>query len=84
MNFTGIIKHIDLLGRVKFPKGLLKSCYISPEDLVQIYQQNNSIVVTHISNTCILCSSNENIHIFNNKPICKSCCFKILKELNLR
>ena len=53
MNFTGIIKHIDLLGRVKFPKGLLKSCNISPEDLVQIYQQNNSIVVTHISNTCI-------------------------------
>lgn len=78
MKYTGIIKQIDSLGRFKIPKELLEPYHIKPQTYIQISRKGKTIVLTTLKHRCIFCFSNENIHVFMGKAICKNC----MEQLN--
>ena len=77
MKSTGIIKHIDSLGRFKIPKELLASYDIKPQSNLRIYKRGKNIILDNYKHSCIFCFSTKNIHIFKGKRICENCMLKI-------
>lgn len=61
MKSTGIVRNIDDLGRIVIPKELRESMDIKPQDSVEIYTENQDIILEKHKITCIFCDSSENI-----------------------
>ena len=79
MKSTGIIKHIDTLGRFKIPKELLTSYDIKPRTNLHIYKKGKNIILNNFKHSCIFCFSTQNIHTFKGQKICETCINKIRK-----
>ncbi len=77
MKSTGIVRHIDELGRIVVPKELRKKLGISACDPVEISSDGDRIILTKYSPVCHFCGSTEGIVEFKEKNICESC----IKEL---
>ena len=80
MKSTGIIRHIDELGRIVIPKELRKKLEINIKDPMEIYADGHSIILKKVEDNCIFCGKNKNIKEFKNKKICQSCLEEILKN----
>ena len=80
MKSTGIIKHIDALGRFKIPKELLAFYNIKTRSDLFVYKKGKNIVLDNSKHSCIFCFSTQNIHIFKKKRICENC-IKELRQL---
>lgn len=80
MKSTGIIRHIDELGRIVIPKELRKKLEINIKDPMEIYVDGHSITLKKVENNCIFCGKNKDIIDFKNKKICQSCLNEILNQ----
>lgn len=78
MKSTGIIRHVDELGRIVIPKEIRKKMDIDNTDLVEIFVDGDKIVLTKYCPACCFCGSDDGITEFKDKKICISC----LNELN--
>ncbi len=79
MKSTGITRPVDALGRVVIPMEIRENLDINPKDLLDISVQGNQIVLTKHGNSCIFCDSCDDLVIFEDKKICKSCLEKLSK-----
>ena len=80
---TGIRKCVDKLGRFKFPKELRRLLNIEYEDsMIMHLRNNNEICCTKKEDSCIICHSRENIHLFQDKMICEDCIAFIKVRIN--
>lgn len=77
MKSTGIIRRVDELGRIVIPMEIRKAMDIKEKDPLEIFTDNDSIVLKKYSNTCVFCSEGEDIIEFNGKHICPACLEKI-------
>lgn len=77
MKSTGITRPIDALGRVVIPMEIRENLNIKPRDFVDISVQGNQIILTKHGNTCIFCEVTEDLVVFEDKKICKSCLAKL-------
>lgn len=73
MNNTGIIRRIDELGRIVIPIEIRNNFDIKEKDPIEIYVDNDSIVLKKYEPSCFFCGESENIIEFKNKIICKKC-----------
>ena len=73
MKSTGIVRHIDELGRIVVPKELRKKLGIGANDPVEISSEGDKIILTKYAPVCHFCGSTENISAFKEKNICESC-----------
>ena len=73
MKSTGIVRHIDELGRIVVPKELRKKLGIAACDPVEISSDGEKIILTKYSPVCHFCGSTENICAFKEKNICSEC-----------
>jgi len=73
MKSTGIVRHIDELGRIVVPKELRKKLGIAACDPVEISSEGDKIILTKYSPVCHFCGSTENISEFKEKNICERC-----------
>jgi transcriptional pleiotropic regulator of transition state genes len=73
MKSTGIVRHIDELGRIVVPKELRKKLGIAACDPVEISSEGDKIILTKYSPVCHFCGSTENISEFKEKSICAEC-----------
>ena len=73
MKSTGIVRHIDELGRIVVPKELRKKLGIGANDPVEISSEGDKIILTKYAPVCHFCGSTENISEFKEKNICESC-----------
>lgn len=80
MKATGITRKIDDLGRIVLPKELRKTLGIEPGTPIEIYTEEETIVLKKYENRCILCGSTEDVIDFKNKKACKKC-IEELKQL---
>ena len=60
MKSTGIVRKVDELGRIVLPIELRRTLNIDIKDSIEIYVENDSIVLKKFEPTCIFCGSNEN------------------------
>ena len=80
MKATGIVRRVDQLGRIVLPKELRKTLNIEEKDSIEIYVDGENVIFKKYEPGCTFCSSVEELIIYNDKNICKSC-MKEIEEL---
>ena len=73
MKSTGIVRKVDELGRVVLPIELRRTLNIDIKDSLEIYVENDSIVLRKYEPSCIFCGNSEEIKEFKGKNICGAC-----------
>lgn len=79
MKSTGIVRKVDELGRIVLPSELRKSLGIDVKDSLEIYTSGDSVILKKYLPSCIFCGEANDITVFKNKNICKSCLKQISK-----
>lgn len=77
MKSTGIVRKVDELGRIVLPIELRRTLDIDIKDSIEIYVENDAIILKKYEPTCIFCGSSESLSTFHEKNICEEC----LKEI---
>ncbi len=73
MKSTGIVRKIDDLGRMVIPIELRKTMNIDRKDPMEIYVDNEKIILKKYEPACIFCGNAENTFDFKGKTICNEC-----------
>ena len=81
MKSTGIVRRIDDLGRIVLPMELRRTMDMAEKDAVEIYTEDDKIILDKYNNTCMLCGCIEqkDLVAFGNKYLCKDCINKLKK-----
>lgn len=77
MKATGMVRQLDKLGRIVLPKELRRVFDIANEDYLEIYVEDNKIVLKKYEPTCIFCKNSRDIIEYQDKNICKECLNKL-------
>lgn len=77
MKSTGIIRRVDSLGRIVLPIELRRTMDIAEYDEVEIYMENDRIILQKFEQACIFCGSSRGLISFQRKNVCQECLKKI-------
>ena len=77
MKATGIVRNIDELGRIVIPKELRSRMDMPEGSAVEIYVENDKIVLSRYHIGCHFCGGQNDLYELREKQICKAC----LKEI---
>ena len=75
--FKRILNKVDELGRIVIPVELRRKFGIDIKDSMEIYTEDNCIILKKYEPSCIFCGDAKNIFQFNGKNICPECAKKI-------
>ncbi len=74
MKSTGITRQLDSAGRIVLPKELRKMLDLKENrDYLEIFVQDECIVLKKYSSACVFCGSVENVIDFGGKKVCREC-----------
>ncbi len=73
MKATGIVRKVDELGRIVIPIELRKTLGIDIKDPIEIYVDEDFIMLKKYNPACIFCGSMSELKNFNGKNVCKKC-----------
>ena len=73
MKSTGIIRKVDDLGRIVLPIELRRTLDIAERDELEIFVENDRIVLQKYEPACIFCSSSRGLNSFHGKNVCADC-----------
>ena len=73
MKSDGIIRRVDDLGRVVIPKGLRDRHGISEGDLLELFDEDDRIVVRKHSYRCVFCDRSDGLVEYKGKFVCRRC-----------
>ena len=79
MKSTGITRKVDELGRIVLPIEMRRMLDIAERDELEIFVENDRIILQKYEPSCIFCTSSRGLITFRGKNICKDCLEK-LKE----
>ena len=80
MKSTGIIRKVDDLGRIVLPIELRRTLDIAERDELEIYMENDQIILRKYEPACIFCGSDRKLVAYNGKNVCREC-VKAMTEL---
>ena len=80
MKSTGIVRHLDELGRIVLPMEIRNTLDIGPKDKLEIFVEGEKIILKKYAPTCTFCGSTKNNIILNNKRVCKDCLASLNKQ----
>lgn len=78
MKSTGIVRKVDELGRIVLPIELRRTLDIAEKDALEIYVDDDTIMLKKYEPSCIFCGNSKDVFGFKGKNICPKC----LEELN--
>lgn len=81
MKSTGIVRRIDNLGRVVLPIELRRIFDIDKEDPVEIFVDDNYIMLKKYQPACLFCNDAKDVVNFKGKNICKKCLAEMKEKL---
>lgn len=73
MKSTGIVRKIDELGRIVLPMELRRTLSIDTGDALEIYTDEDRIVLKKYEPSCIFCGEAKGTVHFKDKMICEQC-----------
>ena len=73
MKSTGIIRRVDELGRVVLPIEIRRILDIEERDPLEIFLDEDRIVLRKLQPTCIFCGAEEDLQEYRSKRICRAC-----------
>jgi transcriptional pleiotropic regulator of transition state genes len=80
MKAIGIVRKVDDLGRIVLPMELRRTFNIQKEDPLEIFVDEDAIVLKKYEPACIFCGSSDEIQKVHGKNICGAC-IKEMKSL---
>ncbi|MCP1310289.1 AbrB/MazE/SpoVT family DNA-binding domain-containing protein [Paenibacillus tyrfis] len=81
MKKTGIVRHLDHLGRINLPIELQRTLNIDFGDAIEFFaddEKRQVLIRKYRTEECIFCFSTEQLVFFRGRFICRAC----LKELD--
>ena len=79
MKSTGIVRKVDELGRIVLPIELRRTLNIAEKDSLEIYVDEDAIILRKYQPACIFCDNAKDIVNYKGKNICPEC-IKTLRE----
>jgi transcriptional pleiotropic regulator of transition state genes len=73
MKATGIVRRIDDLGRLVLPIELRRVMGIKVKDYVEIYVDDDSIILKKYAPACLFCGNATDVQIYKGRKVCKEC-----------
>ncbi len=73
MKSTGVVRKIDDLGRIVLPIELRRVLDIDKDSSLEIYVDNENIILKKYQPACIFCSSTNGILQHENRNVCEDC-----------
>lgn len=80
MKATGIVRKVDELGRIVLPIELRRTLDIDIKDPIEIFVDDNYIILKKYEPACIFCGNAKNIKVIAGKNVCSDC-IEELKQL---
>lgn len=78
MKATGIVRKFDENGRFVLPMELRKKLRLnSSDDALEIFVEDDMIILRKYEPSCIFCESMEELINFKDKKVCKKCVEKL-------
>ena len=77
MKATGIVRKVDELGRIVLPIELRRTLGIEVRDPIEIFVDEEAILLKKYQPACILCGESDNLIEYRGKRICRECIRKL-------
>lgn len=77
MKPAGFLCKIDKLGRIVVPKPLRTKYDLNIDDTIELFTDDDSIILKKYRASCIFCGSDEDLVPYQGKTVCKSCIAKL-------
>ena len=79
MRSTGVVRKVDELGRIVIPIELRRTMGIEEKDALEIYVDNDKIILKKYAPGCIFCGSCDDLAVIMGKHLCISCAKELTK-----
>ncbi len=73
MKSTGIVRKVDELGRIVLPIELRRVLNINDKDSLEIFVDDDKILLQKYEPACIFCGSADDVSNFKGRNICGKC-----------
>ena len=73
MKSSGIVRKVDKLGRIVLPIELRRLLDVAELDELEIFMENDRIVLQKYESSCIFCASSQNLVPYKGKNVCQTC-----------
>ena len=73
MKTTGIVRKVDELGRIVLPVELRRTLDIGERDELEIYLDEDRIILKKYESACIFCSGTYSLVNYQGRNICTDC-----------
>lgn len=73
MKSTGIVRKVDELGRIVLPIELRRTLGIDEKDALEIYVDQEKIILKKYEPACVFCGNASDIQLFHGKNVCREC-----------
>ncbi len=77
MKSTGIVRKVDELGRIVLPIELRRTLDIEERDALEIYVEDDCIILRKYQQSCIFCDSTRDLINFKGRNVCADCAAKL-------
>jgi transcriptional pleiotropic regulator of transition state genes len=71
---TGIVRHIDELGRIVIPIEIRKSFGLGEKDPLEISVKDETILLSKPQSICVFCGTDDDpLEEYRGRSVCRSC-----------
>ena len=70
---TGIIRHIDELGRIVIPIEIRKRFGLGEKDPLEISVRDETIMLSKPETSCVFCGRGSQLEEHRGRAVCRSC-----------
>ncbi len=78
MKKSGDLCTIDKLGRILIPVKLRRKFDLNPDDVLELYTDEERIILQRYIPYCVFCSNQDDLIEFGKKYVCKNCIQKLI------
>ncbi len=80
MKSTGVVRQLDMLGRIVLPIELRRTMDIGVKDMLEIFVEDEQIILKKYHPSCIFCSDARDVVPYKGKLVCKNCLAELKAE----
>jgi len=70
---TGIVRHVDDVGRIVIPKEICHKLGLEPKDALEIFVEDTRLVLGKYEPACIFCGEAQDTIVYKKKLVCEKC-----------
>jgi transcriptional pleiotropic regulator of transition state genes len=82
MKSTGIVRRVDDLGRIALPIELRRVLNIGIKDALEIFVEDEKIVLRKYEPACVFCDTADNVIAHNGRLVCEVCIKELYQEIS--